>query len=648
MPRRRAVALAQALTLSLLLLPGLPAVGPATVEAARRPIEPEPSTIYDAAGKGIGCQTGGRTFKGPRLPSDPPWPPGAKPSPTPEPSPSAVPAEQPSPVVAPIEPSAAPSIEPSAAPSDEPAASAEPEPEAAVMAFTAAELETAQAEVGATPRPTDKLVTGIDVSWHKGEIDFERVREAGHRFVIIKATENNDFIDKNYAANLAAARAAGLITGAYHVFDYTLNGKAQADHFIDRLEAVGGLSGALPPVVDVECWSYYGPSIQAVSAARLRDLVARIYQRTGLLPTVYTSSRMWSEVVGNADGFEGLRLWTACWDCDRPPTTPDGWDDWSFWQVTNAWRVPGISGNVDGNYFRGSRRQLRSLRSRPFAIEGGTDASGGGTVELDLGGRVGTHFRTSPDGETWSEWRRLRGTPTAVIPETEGEHTVHLQLKNGPGLKSPIFRDAITVDGTPPELTAPTISLRTGLLGSGAADIPLTARWEARDLTAGLADAEVLVSCGDGQRQRTEASGHGEPGELVTWEAQTWAFPGAVCELTAIAADGVGNTAQQSVSGSIANVEPAADATATATLSGDQLGIVAERGPDRGRASVILDGEAVALIDLYAPEAAGPELVYVADLPEGEHRVAVEATGSRDERSSGLEVAIEGYVTLTR
>ena len=48
----------------------------------------------------------------------------------------------------------------------------------------------------------------------------------------------------------------------------------------------------------------------------------------------------------------------------------------------------------------------------------------------------------------------------------------------------------------------------------------------------------------------------------------------------------------------------------------------------------MLDGEPLGLVDLYAPEATGPAVVFVADLdPAGEQQVTVEPTGNADEVS---------------
>ena len=77
MTRRRVVAFAQALTMIMLLLPGPHTVGPSSLRAAFEPVETDAVNVFDAAGRGIGCQAGTRRYKGPGLPKDPPWPPGA-------------------------------------------------------------------------------------------------------------------------------------------------------------------------------------------------------------------------------------------------------------------------------------------------------------------------------------------------------------------------------------------------------------------------------------------------------------------------------------------------------------------------------------------------------------------------------------------
>ncbi len=637
MTRYRVVALAQALTMIMLLLLGSHLAGPSPVRAAQQPVATDSVNVFDAEGKGIGCRAGTRKYKGPGLPKDPPWPPGAEPTPSPQPSPvaSVIPAASGEPVV-------------------EPTLSAEPVA-ADSSALVAAERTAYVAATDMRPLPAEldpltpsaaldsgELLSGIDVSHHNGDIDYAKVWDAGHRFVYIKATQDNDFVDPMFPTNLERARAAGLAAGAYHFFDYTLDGRAQADHFLDRVEAAGGIDDALPPVVDVECWKPIGASIHAVSSTRLRDFVERVYERTGRMPIIYTSVFMWREVVGNSDDFEDLSLWAACWGCDAPPSLAPGWDDWAFWQ-TGLTRIPTV-GRLDSNYFGGGSGDLDALKLRPFSIESGAIATSSQRVALDLGGRDATHIRTSPDGETWSDWSRIGSTPFAELPAEEGEYTVFAQLRYGSNLRSPVVSDSIVVDHTPPQVSAPTVSLRTGMLAEGAASIPIAATWEARDDVAGLADAMVQVDCGELGTTRSVAPGTAAPGRSTTWAADAFAYPDADCAVTAISRDGAGNTTP---AGGDRFTTTSLD-VAAAVVEGDQVGVIATRGPDAGRAAVLVDGVAVGLIELYVPQMSGPEVVFVTDLTAGSHRIEVQPTGSADAASGGTAVAVDGYVTLAR
>jgi GH25 family lysozyme M1 (1,4-beta-N-acetylmuramidase) len=67
-------------------------------------------------------------------------------------------------------------------------------------------------------------IAGIDVSQAQGTIsdqDWQAVANSGVRFVYLRAGVGNDAPDTNFAANLAGARAAGLLVGAYN-FVYPL------------------------------------------------------------------------------------------------------------------------------------------------------------------------------------------------------------------------------------------------------------------------------------------------------------------------------------------------------------------------------------------------------------------------------------------
>jgi hypothetical protein len=385
---------------------------------------------------------------------------------------------------------------------------------------------------------------------------------------------------------------------------------------------------------------------------------------------IYTSVLMWKEVVGNAEGFEGLPLWAACWDCEAPPSIAPGWDGWTFWQ-TGLDRIPGV-GSLDGNVFGGGIEDLDGLRSRPLTIESGAKATASREVAIDLGGRSGTHMRTSPDGQDWSRWTPIRGMPRAELGSGEGSHTLHVQLRDRSRLKSPVFSDSIVLDTSGPRLSVPTVRLGLAPLGPGAPgespetdslspspgidapisaqslDVPIEVGWEASDAVAGLADASLSVDCDDGPAALSEALGTAEAGQTTAWAAPAAVVPGARCDVTVTARDGVGNVTRASSDPMVATFVPAAgNDDPGASVEGRQVGVIARRGPDLGRAAVLVDGEPVGLVDLYAPIAAGPEIVHVVDLSPGSPAsIMLEPTGTSHADSTGTTVSVDGFVTL--
>ncbi len=92
MTRLRIPALAQALVIAAMLLPGPLAGGPVLAQGDGAAGAGDPAAQDEAgrgnepAGRGLGCASGAGAFRGPRLPGDPPAPPGSAPEPTPVPS----------------------------------------------------------------------------------------------------------------------------------------------------------------------------------------------------------------------------------------------------------------------------------------------------------------------------------------------------------------------------------------------------------------------------------------------------------------------------------------------------------------------------------------------------------------------------------
>ena len=207
------------------------------------------------------------------------------------------------------------------------------------------------------PSPSSSPIEGIDVSHWQGTIDWPTVWAAGKRFAFIKASESTDFVDPNYAVNVAGAKAAGLLVGAYHYAQPSSvpgDGIAEADHYLDTAPLS---SGDLIPVLDLEVTGGLGPvGLQNW----VRDYLGRIYERTGVHGMIYMSPAFWRSKVGDTTWFadNGYKvLWIAHWTTASSPDLPaDDWggNGWSFWQYTSSGSVPGISGRVDLDRFNGT------------------------------------------------------------------------------------------------------------------------------------------------------------------------------------------------------------------------------------------------------------------------------------------------------
>ena len=94
---------------------------------------------------------------------------------------------------------------------------------------------------------------GIDVSYHNGYINWQKIKAAGIDFAICRSSYGKSTADSTFKTNVRNAHDAGLICGAYH-YSYALtpaDAKKEADfckNFIDQC----GVLLELPVFFDME------------------------------------------------------------------------------------------------------------------------------------------------------------------------------------------------------------------------------------------------------------------------------------------------------------------------------------------------------------------------------------------------------------
>src|SRR5512133_2928354 len=204
--------------------------------------------------------------------------------------------------------------------------------------------------------PPSEAVLGIDISSYQhdeGPIDWATVAK-NRSFVIIKATESTTYKNPYYAADIAAARANGMLAGAYHFLRFNRDGVSQADHF---LSSIGGsvLRGDLPPMVDVEDID------NTPDIAILADWLERVEQVTGRKPMIYSGNWYWGGYLGTPLGFGDYPIaWSSY--TSACPTIPDDFSRLTIWQyLGDKGTTPGIQGACDQDKFYGSMADLVKL-----------------------------------------------------------------------------------------------------------------------------------------------------------------------------------------------------------------------------------------------------------------------------------------------
>jgi lysozyme len=193
-------------------------------------------------------------------------------------------------------------------------------------------------------------IQGLDVARYQGRINFVRARDAGTHFVFMKATEGDDYLDPNFRANWAAARAAGVPRGAYHFMTWCSLAAEQAAWFKANVPAD---PDALPPVLDLE-WNHQSSCKKKFShedmMEKIRLMLTEMEAHTGKMPIIYT------DMTFHRDVLEGEHFDNAFWLRSTAAEVHHKYNGrmWTFWQWTQTGTMPGVRGEVDRNSFYGT------------------------------------------------------------------------------------------------------------------------------------------------------------------------------------------------------------------------------------------------------------------------------------------------------
>ena len=185
---------------------------------------------------------------------------------------------------------------------------------------------------------------GIDVSEHNGKVDWEKVKNDGISFAIIRCGYGQNELgqdDKWWEYNVSECERLGIPYGVYlySYADSVEKAEGEAAHVLRLLK---GHHPAYPVYYDLEESKLASSSNKELLASMATSFCEKI-QKEGYTPGVYANTNWWNNYLTDSC-FSSWDRWVAQYN-----HTCEYKGSYSLWQSTSHGQVDGIKGNVDIN-----------------------------------------------------------------------------------------------------------------------------------------------------------------------------------------------------------------------------------------------------------------------------------------------------------
>ena len=195
-----------------------------------------------------------------------------------------------------------------------------------------------------------KSILGVDVSVHQGDIDWEKVRDAGISFAMIRLGyrgygSGKSELDEKFVENVKGAREAGVNAGVYF-FSQAITAREAVEEAELVIKNLKDLDVNYPVVFDWEMISDDSARTDNISVDILTDCCVAFCEtikNAGYTPMIYQNKRT-SIFKLDLNRLNDYEFWLAEYN-----DTPTYYYDFDMWQYTSSGRVPGIKGRVDMN-----------------------------------------------------------------------------------------------------------------------------------------------------------------------------------------------------------------------------------------------------------------------------------------------------------
>lgn len=189
---------------------------------------------------------------------------------------------------------------------------------------------------------------GIDVSQWQGAIDWQKVKNSGVAFAMIRAGYGQNNIDKQFVRNISECNRLGIPCGIYW-FSYATTAAMAKKEAQYALAAVKPYHLDYPVAFDFEYDSVnYASKMGVIVSKQLATSIATAFldevESAGYYGVLYTNQDYLNRYF-DASLKDKYDIWLASWytspNFDRPPMSC------GIWQHASDGVCSGISGNVD-------------------------------------------------------------------------------------------------------------------------------------------------------------------------------------------------------------------------------------------------------------------------------------------------------------
>lgn len=195
----------------------------------------------------------------------------------------------------------------------------------------------------------DNGLKGIDVSTFQGNIDWEKVKNSGIDFAIIRCGYGDDlekYDDNCWERNADECTRIGMPFGAY-LYSYAASVEEAQSEAAHAIRLLKGYKLSYPIYLDLEDNVVGACSNEMIG--QIADIFCTALQNEGYEVGIYANLNWWNtRLTSSVFDNSSWHKWVAQWSSQ---CTYGG--VYTMWQYTSGGTVDGISSNVDMNIWYG-------------------------------------------------------------------------------------------------------------------------------------------------------------------------------------------------------------------------------------------------------------------------------------------------------